>query len=65
MSELEFEADDVIEDPDVRAVSVVWGEEADDPDVTVVGCSKHEAVGLLMFGLVDLLLGPRDDDEDE
>jgi hypothetical protein len=74
MSDIEFEAsddaDDLIEDPDVRAVSVVWAEDADIPDTTVIGCSKYEAIGLLVCGLAELVLGPPieieiDTDDDE
>jgi hypothetical protein len=67
---VEFTPEDVIEDPDVRAVSVVWAEDADDPDTTIIGCSKYEAIGLLVCGLAELVLGPpieieieTDDDE--
>lgn len=51
-------------DVDVRVASVIWTDDAE-PEVTFTGCSKPEALGLLLVGIRDLLFDDVFDDEDE
>ncbi len=41
------------QEPDVRVVSVIWSED-DEPRIEIIGCSEHEAKGLLHGALMAL-----------
>jgi hypothetical protein len=41
------------DEPDIRVVSVIWSED-DEPRLEFIGCSEHEAKGLLQGALTAL-----------
>ena len=66
---MDFKSEDLDSQLDVRAVSIVWADDADAPDVIYTGCSHYEAIGLLIAA-ADLLRAESpmmnaEDDEDE
>ena len=51
-------------DVDIRVASVIWAEDAE-PEVNFTGCSRVEALGLLLVGLRDLLFEDFDEADDD
>lgn len=61
-------AEELLDEVDIRSVSIIWGEHDDRPEVAWSGCSVYEAIGLTVVGFFRLLgvetLNPDDHDDD-
>lgn len=62
-------AAELLDEVDLRTVSVIWNEADDQPEVAFSGCSVYEAIGLSFVALFRLLATEAypytDDDDDE
>jgi hypothetical protein len=63
------QAADLLDDIDIRSVSIIWTENDDRPEVAWSGCSVYEAIGLTVVGMFRMLgaeaFHPSDDDDEE
>lgn len=61
----EDEAAELLDDVDVRAVSIIWVQDDDRPEVTVSGCSVYEAIGMTLVATLRLVFAEAADDEED
>jgi hypothetical protein len=65
------QAADLLDDIDIRSVSIIWTEHDERPEVCWSGCSVYEAIGLTVVGMFRMLGAEawhpdgEDDDEEE
>jgi hypothetical protein len=61
-------AAELLEEVDLRTVSIIWNDTDDRPDISFSGCSIYEAIGLCVTGMFRLMGAeqwPADEDEEE
>ncbi len=61
-------AAELLDEVDLRTVTVIWNDSDDRPEVAFSGCSVYEAIGLAVTAVFRLLGAeqwPADDDDEE